>query len=59
MTLTVQRRGKRAQRITRRLGAGAANLTLKLRPGRYAVTIVAIDAAGNRSARVQRTLRVS
>ena len=61
VTLTAQkRRGRRAQHVTRRLGSGTATLTLRLRRGRYAVTVVAEDAAGNRSsARVRRTVRVS
>ncbi len=54
-----KRRGRRAQHVTRRLGSGTAKLTLRLRRGRYAVTVVAEDAAGNRSARVRRTVRVS
>ena len=59
VTLTAKRRGRRAQHVTRRLGSGTARLTLRLRRGRYAVTVVAEDAAGNRSARVRRTVRVS
>jgi hypothetical protein len=59
VTVTARRRGARkAQKVTRRLGAGTARLSLRVRRGRYTITVVATDAAGNRSARLRRTVRV-
>ena len=46
------------RRITRRLAAGTRTVRLpRLRRGRHRLSIVAVDAAGNRSRAVRRTLR--
>ena len=59
VTLTARRRGAaKAIRRSRRLPAGSGAIALRLAPGRYALAVVAEDAAGNRSGAVRRTLRV-
>lgn len=59
--VTVRRAGRRVS--TRALNARGLNLKLRtsrrLRPGRYRITIVLTDAAGNRSRAVHRTLVVT
>jgi hypothetical protein len=59
------RKGKKCTRLVRRSAltvagtAGANSVVKKLRPGRYRATLVATDAAGNRSRTVRRSFRVA
>ncbi|HYI19735.1 MAG TPA: hypothetical protein VD836_13565 [Solirubrobacteraceae bacterium] len=54
--------GRTVRRVVRRKAAGVARIKFRradlARPGRYAVRVVAVDAASNRSAPVKRTFRV-
>ena len=67
VTIRVERLAKGRKQIVKRAGgqragrAGSNRMKLpkRLRSGRYRVTITAIDAAGNRSARVRKRFRVS
>lgn len=60
LTITVRRAGRRPATVTRRVKAGSGRVTLGRRArGRYRVTVVATDAAGNRSKAVTTTLVVT
>jgi hypothetical protein len=60
VTLTLRRRGKTRLRVTRDGLAGRNAVKLRrLPPGRYRLRAVARDAAGNTSAPVRRTVRIT
>jgi hypothetical protein len=60
VVITIKPRKGRATRLSKRSRAGAntARRRHALRPGRYRLTLVATDAAGNRSKPRQLTFRV-
>ena len=60
MRLAADPRGRgRTVRTARRLEAGRIEFTLRLRPGRYRLTLTARDAAGNRSAPLKLSARIA
>ena len=62
LELRIERGARTVKRATVRLGAGANRVPLAVRSlalGRYRVTLIAVDAAGRRSAPVRRALIVT
>src|SRR4051794_20780550 len=61
LEVRIERDARTVERVTARLGAGANRIPLAVRSlalGRYRVTLIAVDAAGRRSAPARRALIV-